>query len=347
MWFRREQKNRRLHRFQVLDVKLRSDQVRATRTRLAALTAGILFGTVFGLYLLWRTGEWALDKFVYENSEFAIQHVEVKTDGVIAPDQLRRWSGVKLGDNLIALDLAAVKRNLELVSTIGSVSVERILPRTLKISVTERDPVAQVNVPRADASGGIAVAVFQFDADGYVMLPLDPRLCTDSAGASERPIAGDCRAECVSIAAGSSRRIAAGAGGTGLIGAFGHSPMAGLVDLRRIDVSLPGVVVATTEQGSEITFSLTIWINNCDAGAKFTIWDNDEQGHGVAQSGGFQQRSGSLDGSRCAAVRVAQISQPRTRSEEKCLTLHPSSSVWKSARPKSAPSLANKTPMAR
>jgi len=45
-----------------------------------------------------------VDKFVYENSEFAIQHVEVKTDGVIAPDQLRRWSKVKLGDNLIALD---------------------------------------------------------------------------------------------------------------------------------------------------------------------------------------------------------------------------------------------------
>ncbi len=39
-----------------------------------------------------------------------------------------------------------------------------------------------------------------------------------------------------------------------LIGAFNHSPMAGLVDLRRIDVSSPGVVVATTGQGSEITF---------------------------------------------------------------------------------------------
>jgi hypothetical protein len=32
--------------------------------------------------------------------------------------------------------------------------------------------------------------------------------------------------------------------------------MAGLVDLRRIDVSSPGVVVATTGQGGEITFAL-------------------------------------------------------------------------------------------
>ncbi len=41
-----------------------------------------------------------------------------------------------------------------------------------------------------------------------------------------------------------------------LVSAFGHSPMAGLVDLQRVDVSQPGVVVATTEQGSEITFAL-------------------------------------------------------------------------------------------
>jgi curli biogenesis system outer membrane secretion channel CsgG len=45
-----------------------------------------------------------------------------------------------------------------------------------------------------------------------------------------------------------------------LIAAFARSPMAGLVDLRRVDVSAPGVVVATTGQGSEVTFGL----NNLD-----------------------------------------------------------------------------------
>ena len=75
---------------------------------------------------------------------------------MIAPEQLRRWTNVKPGANLIALDLASVKRNLELVSAIDSVSVERVLPCTLKVRVTERVPVAQVNVPVADAAGGIA-----------------------------------------------------------------------------------------------------------------------------------------------------------------------------------------------
>src|SRR5271154_6750024 len=156
MWFRREQKNRRLRRGHLLDVKLRSDQVRATRTRLALILLIVPACTLLGLYLLWRTGEWALDKFVYENSTFAIQSIEVQTDGVIAPEQLRRWTNVKPGANLIALDLASVKRNLELVSAINSVSVERVLPCTLKIRVTERVPVAQVNVPITTASGEIA-----------------------------------------------------------------------------------------------------------------------------------------------------------------------------------------------
>ena len=256
MWFRREHKNRRLHRGHVLNVKLRSDQVRATRTRLAALTLGLVFGTVFGLYLLWRTGEWALDKFVYENPEFAIQHVEVKTDGVIVPDQLRRWSQVKLGDNLIALDLASVKRNLEMVPLIASVSVERVLPRTLKVSVTEREPVAQVNFPRAGAAGGIAVEVFQIDADGYVMQPLDPRSCLVPLAQVNDRLPVITGLNLFQLQTGHRVDSPQVQAALALIGAFDHSPMAGMVDLRRINVSAPGVVVVTTGTGGEITFGL-------------------------------------------------------------------------------------------
>src|SRR5271154_197752 len=256
MWFKREIKNRRLHRGHLLDVKLRSDQVRATRTRLAAVGFCVLFGTVFGLYLLWRSGEWVLDKFVYENSEFAIQSVEVQTDGVIAPDELRRWSGVKLGANLIALDLASVKRNLELVSTIDSVSIERILPRTLKIRVTERQPIAQANVPRADSKNGIAISVVQLDADGFVMQPLDPRLCVIPLSQMNSRLPVVTGLNVYQLQTGHRVELPQAQAALKLIGAFKHSPMAGLVNLRRIDVSSPGVIVATTGQGGEITFAL-------------------------------------------------------------------------------------------
>ena len=256
MWFKHEQKNRRLNRGHVLDVKVRSDQVRAARTKLASVALGVTFGTVFGLYLFWRTGEWALDKFVYENSTFAIQNIEVQTDGVIAPEQLRRWTNVKPGANLIALDLAAVKRNLELVSAIDSVSVERVLPRTLKIRVTERDPVAQVNVPTAAASGEIVVSVFQLDMNGYVMKPLDPRLCVIPLSQMSAELPAVTGLNGYQLQPGHRVESPQAQAALQLIGAFDHSPMAGLVDLRRVDVSSPGVVVATTGQGGEITFAL-------------------------------------------------------------------------------------------
>ena len=258
MWFKRENKNRnrRVGRGHVLDVKLRSDQIRATRVRLMSIACAVIFGTVFGLYLIWRTGELALDKFVYENPDFAIQNVEVHTDGVIAPEQLRRWSGVRIGSNLIALDLAAVKRNLELVSAIDSVSIERVLPQTLKIRVTERTPVAQVNVPRTDAAGGIAISVFQLDLGGVVMQPIDPRQCMVPLLLMNAQLPVILGLNYFQLQPGHRLESSQVQAALQLIIAFGHSPMFGLVDLRQVDVSAPGVVIATTGQGSQITFGL-------------------------------------------------------------------------------------------
>jgi cell division septal protein FtsQ len=257
MWFKRKQKNRRLSRGHVLDVRLRSEQVRATRTRLAIMAISVPVFTVFGLYLLWRTGEWALDRFVYENAEFAIQRVDVQTDGVIAPDQLRSWSGVKPGANLIVLDLASVKRNLEFWPVINSVSVERVLPRTLKIRVTERKPIAQVNMPRVNGANGVAISVFQLDAAGVVMQPLDPRMSVIPLSQMKNgglPLIKELNVAQLQL--GHRVMLPQAQAALQLISAFGHSPMAGLEDLRSIDVSAPGVIVVTTGQGGEITFGL-------------------------------------------------------------------------------------------
>ncbi|MDE3066903.1 MAG: FtsQ-type POTRA domain-containing protein [Verrucomicrobiota bacterium] len=256
MRFKREKKNRRLNRGRVLDVKLRSDRARAMRLRLATTALGVTAGTVFGLYLLWRTGEWALDAFVYDNPEFAVQRVEVQTNGAIAPDLLRRWSGVRPGANLIALDLAAVKRNLELVSTIRSVSVERILPHTLRIRVAERVPVAQVDVPRAVGAGSLVVSVFQLDADGFVMQPLDPRRCLVPLSQVNPQLPVLTGVNVYQLQPGHQVESSQAQAALRFLVAFGHSPMAGLTEVRSIDVSSPEVLVLSTGRGSRITFGL-------------------------------------------------------------------------------------------
>ncbi|MGV3757509.1 MAG: cell division protein FtsQ/DivIB, partial [Verrucomicrobiota bacterium] len=144
MFFGKQTKNRRMKRDNVLEVKLRSEQVRKERLKLASgviivcLTLGFLTAAIVG------GGKWCMDRLVYENAAFAIKTVDVKTDGVLSPDVLRRWSQVKTNHNLLALDLKRVKEYLELAPMIQHVSVERVLPSTLRIRVTERIPVAQV-----------------------------------------------------------------------------------------------------------------------------------------------------------------------------------------------------------
>ena len=255
MWRKSEPKNRRMHRTHVLDVKLRSDQVRATRLRLVMISLFVITGTFLGIFLLWRTGEFALDAFVYNNPDFAIQQVQVHTDGVIVPEQLRRWSGVKPGQNLIRLDLAAVKQKLEMVSVIDSVSVERVLPNTLKIKVTERQPVAQVNLARADGGDGIAISVYQMAAGGMVMQPLDPRICTVPLAQMTAKLPVITGMNPYLLQTSHRVELPAVQAALQLVTAFEQSPMAGMVDLKYVDVSTPGVLTVTTGQGSEITFA--------------------------------------------------------------------------------------------
>lgn len=256
MWFGKKKVNRRLGRVHVLDVKLRSDQVRRTRLRLAALGFGTLFGTVLGVYVLWRAGEWALDQMIYKNSAFAIRAIEIRSDGVIAPEQLRQWARVRPGQNLLALDLARVKRDLQMVPAVATVAVERILPKTLRIRVTEREPVLQVSVPHLNSRGEMETKIFQMDGAGVVMLPLDPRqrikpfLQPDDT----LPLLSGLKVTDLQPGQPVSSPVVQAA--LKLATEFAYSPMAGRVDLRRIDVSSPEVLVVTTAQGSEVTFAL-------------------------------------------------------------------------------------------
>jgi cell division septal protein FtsQ len=255
MWLRRKQKNRRLGREHVLDVKLRSSQVRAARSRLAVLSLLAVFVAGAGVYVLWRGGELALDELVYANRAFALEEIDLQTDGVIAVDQLRHWTGISPGQNLLALDLARVKRDLELMPMVQAASIERILPHTLRVRVFEREPIAQVTALRPKAAGGIETAVFLLDSEGYVMLPLDPRQRSVPPSADEQ-LPG-----IVGVAANElqpGRRIEAPPVQTALqlLAAFDRSSMASQVEVTRVDVSAPEILQVTTAQGSAITFGL-------------------------------------------------------------------------------------------
>ncbi len=255
LWFKSKPRNRRLGREHVLDVKLRSSKVRAARVRMAAIGLGSFFAVVLGAYLLWCAGEWALNEFVYQNPAFSIQDIDIATDGVLSTEQLRRWIGVKPNDNLLALDLARVERDLKLVAVVESVSIDRILPHTLRIRVVEREPAAEICVPRPKSGGGIEMASYLFDTRGLVLPPLEPAQRSPSAPPPpELPVISVANPN--EVIPGRRLQCAQTDAVLQLLLAFERSPMSGLVELKKIDLAVPDVVTVTTGQGSVITFGL-------------------------------------------------------------------------------------------
>jgi cell division septal protein FtsQ len=241
MWpFKR--KNRAFERRHVLDVKVARRQAVRHRVRVATLAAGLSLGTIFAIYFLWRIGDWSMTRFIYENKAFAIQEIDLQTDGVISLEQLRRWAGVKREQNLFALDLTRVKRDLELVPAIQLAAVERVLPHTLKIRVIEREPIAQIQN-------------YLMDAEGVAMSPLEPQQRSLPPQPGERCaiITG---VNPMELRAGKQIESPQARAALKFLTAFEHSPMAPMVEIARVDVSAPDVLHVTTAQQNEIIFRM-------------------------------------------------------------------------------------------
>jgi cell division septal protein FtsQ len=251
-WLRGKRRNRRYgEREHRLDVKMRTTQARAARVRSLAVFCGVVL-LVLGA---WRGGLWLLDRLIYQNDTFAIERVEVQTDGVLTSETIRRWAMVHPGENLMALDLIRVQRDLEMQPPIQFAAVERVLPRTLKLNITERVPIAQCLLSVGRAGGGIEQTVFDFDEEGYALRPLDPAWRSAPPPAGEHlPILLDVALKDVQL--GQQTESAQIRGALQLISELDHSPMAGMVEFQTINVGVPEILQVTTSQGAQVTFSL-------------------------------------------------------------------------------------------
>jgi hypothetical protein len=239
----RAAKNRRLTRRNILDVKLRTRVARMARVRMVATALAMAVGLVAGLYGLWRVGELALERMVFQNASFAVRRIQVQNDGVIPAAEIVRWSGIQEGDNLLRLDLNRVQRYLELMPLIRSVAVERVPPDILRIRVMEREPIARVMAPLFDSSGtGMTVVNYYLDEAGYVMG------WADGAGGGsahlrpnrELPVLEGMPAH--ELRSGRSTVVPEVKAALRLIAAFGRSAMAHRVVIESVDLTVPGLI---------------------------------------------------------------------------------------------------------
>jgi len=124
-------------------------------------------------------GVWAW-RHTQSDERFAVRMIEVA--GVVHTDRaaLARITKQYEGLNLFQIDIARVQRDLGGVGWVRRIDIEKKLPDTLRIKITERTPVALVR-KNADAD-----ALSYVDENGVPFAELSPRV-----GDSDLPVITD------------------------------------------------------------------------------------------------------------------------------------------------------------
>lgn len=254
MWpFNQQPVNRRVERRNGLQVRVRTQVAQAQAARRVGAVFFSILGTLLALFVFWRAGEWLLHNFLFDDQSYGLRKVEITTDGLLRTDEIQRRAGVRLGQNLVALDLARIKRELENVPMIRAVTLERVLPSTLRMRVTERLPVAEAQVARPRPDGLMQFSTYRLDAEGMVMPLVDPR--QPPAGQPPVPYPLIVGLDPAELVPGQRVRSAPANAALRLVSAFEESAMVGLDDLQRVEVVSPEVLQAATYLGAQVTFS--------------------------------------------------------------------------------------------
>jgi POTRA domain-containing FtsQ-type protein len=149
------------------------------------LVLGTAGATVFGGYRL-----------ALGSSQFAVRHVELDASRRSSEREVLEQAGVRLGDNLLALDIRAAEQRLLSNPWVRSVNIARKLPHTLRIQMVEREALALASLDGSlflvEASGEPFKAWQDGDVDDLPVLTgvtLDA-LAKDRAGAVARLATG-------------------------------------------------------------------------------------------------------------------------------------------------------------
>jgi cell division septal protein FtsQ len=122
------------------------------------------------------------ERLFARNDKFTIREIEVTTTGTLPVSNLREYAGVAEGQNLFAVDIEQIARNIERTPRVRSAEVRRVLPDKLSIRVHERVAIARI----AEGATGLPMAV---DRDGFVLGPSVGRGLPIISGLAEKGLA--------------------------------------------------------------------------------------------------------------------------------------------------------------
>lgn len=137
-----------------------ASSVRAKLSSLQA-AAGIVFVVAASIALAW-----GIKQHVVTSPRFAVKNIRVEGTQKRTPEQVAEAAGLSIGMNVFSLDLVSARQRLLQDPWIAEAEVERKLPSTLTIQVTEREAAAVVAV---DAD------LYLCTHEGEIFKKLDPK----------------------------------------------------------------------------------------------------------------------------------------------------------------------------
>ncbi len=154
--------------------RVRRNQRRIQLTRALAIARNVVFVAAVALFGLW------LYRHTQSDARFAVKHIEIAGFVHTPRSAIESIARNYVGANLFRIDIDRVQRDLDSISWIRRISIEKKLPDTLRIKITERTPAALLE------TGG---AIRYVDDTGTVIADLSPSvgdkdlpLITNAAG---------------------------------------------------------------------------------------------------------------------------------------------------------------------
>lgn len=140
--------------------RTRVRRIRRSGLARAALAVEAAGGALVALFLLWSGYS-----RVMASERLKVGRVEVRGSQFLSEGEVRELLGPAVGENILTLDIDALKGRLRGSPWVADATVSRTLPDTLRVEVHERVPLALAELDR----------LYLMDADGTVIDLYGPR----------------------------------------------------------------------------------------------------------------------------------------------------------------------------
>jgi len=153
----------------LLDVKVRSRKaIQHRNRRLLVFISKIVLAAAIcaGIYLGARL---AARRFFFENPDYNLATIDVRTDGTLQRDQILKTAGLREGENIFRVNLAHIHDVLQQLPQVDEIQVVRKMPGEIDIRVVERKPIAWITSEKQISDPFQSEVAFLIDARGVLM----------------------------------------------------------------------------------------------------------------------------------------------------------------------------------